>query len=138
MFYAVAKGRQPGVFNTWNDCNKSVRGFRGAKYKKFTTLGDANNFVNNKQQSPNKISTQCVKILNNKTTNEPTTEIDNSVDYYVYTDGSCINNGKKNAKAGMGIYFSKDNPRNYSARVVGKQSNNTGELGAIFKLYDII
>ena len=24
---------------------------------------------------------------------------------FIYTDGSCINNGKPNAKAGIGIYF---------------------------------
>lgn len=59
-------------------------------------------------------------------------------DYYVYTDGSCVNNGKPNAKAGMGIYFGENDPRNVSRHVEGKQSNNTGELGAIVTLYDIV
>ena len=49
----------------------------------------------------------------------------------VYTDGSCIHNGKPNAKAGIGVYFGENDPRNVSKRVVGKQSNNTGELTAI-------
>ena len=26
----------------------------------------------------------------------------------IYTDGACINNGKKNAKAGIGIYISEN------------------------------
>ena len=26
---------------------------------------------------------------------------------YIYTDGACINNGKKNAKAGIGNLFTK-------------------------------
>ena len=43
------------------------------------------------------------------------------VDYYVYTDGSCINNGKKTAKAGLGIYFGPDDPRNTHRPIVGKQ-----------------
>jgi len=59
-------------------------------------------------------------------------------DYYVYTDGSCIHNGKPFAKAGMGIYFGEGDPRNVSKLVEGKQSNNTAELGAIYCLYDII
>ena len=56
-------------------------------------------------------------------------------DYYVYTDGSCSNNGSESAQAGMGIYFGPDDLRNVSKRVVGKQSNNTAELGAIIEAY---
>lgn len=28
----------------------------------------------------------------------------------VYTDGACENNGKSNAKAGIGVWFSDGNP----------------------------
>jgi len=59
-------------------------------------------------------------------------------DYYVYTDGSCSNNGKPNARAGIGIYFSQDDPRNVSAIVNGKQTNNVAELSAIIETYSII
>lgn len=52
---------------------------------------------------------------------------------YVYTDGSCIFNGKPNARAGYGIYFGPNDPRNTSKKVVGKQTNNTGELTAIIE-----
>lgn len=44
-FYAVAKGFVPGIYFTWDDCNKQVRGFSGAKYKKFTTLQEAEVFM---------------------------------------------------------------------------------------------
>ena len=57
---------------------------------------------------------------------------------FVYTDGACINNGKPNAKAGMGIYFGEGDTRNVSKCVTGKQSNNTAELGAFIELYSII
>ena len=33
-FYAVAVGRKKGVFNTWNECLKSVNKYPGAKFKK--------------------------------------------------------------------------------------------------------
>ena len=56
----------------------------------------------------------------------------------VYTDGSCIHNGKPNAKAGIGVYFGENDPRNVSKRVVGKQSNNTGELTAIITALTIL
>ena len=34
--------------------------------------------------------------------------------YKVHTDGACSNNGRPNAKAGLGIYFGPDDPRNSS------------------------
>lgn len=59
-------------------------------------------------------------------------------DYFVYTDGACSNNGKSNAKAGIGIYFGKDDIRNLSKKIHGKQTNNTAELSAIIETYFII
>ena len=59
-------------------------------------------------------------------------------DIIVYTDGACIHNGKPNAKAGIGVYFAKDDPRNLSKPVDGKQTNNTAELGAIWEAYKIL
>lgn len=60
------------------------------------------------------------------------------MDYYVYTDGACINNGKKNAKASIGIYFGENDSRNVSELIKGKQTNNTAELTAIIVVYSII
>ena len=56
----------------------------------------------------------------------------------IYIDGSCINNGYPNALAGYGVYFKKDDERNEYARVVGKQTNNTGELTALIRAVEII
>ena len=57
------------------------------------------------------------------------------IDYYVYTDGACSNNGKINAKAGIGIYFKDNDKRNISKRITGKQTNNRAELLAIIVAY---
>tara|TARA_B100001093_G_C26604114_1_gene917242 strand:- start:174 stop:626 length:453 start_codon:yes stop_codon:yes gene_type:complete len=56
----------------------------------------------------------------------------------VFTDGACRNNGKKNAKAGIGIYFGENDDRNISERISGKQTNNCAELLAIIKVFDIL
>ena len=56
----------------------------------------------------------------------------------VFTDGSCINNGKPNAIAGIGIYFGKLDTRNVSSRIDGKQTNNTAELTAVIRVFDIL
>lgn len=36
-YYAVRVGRQTGVFDNWADCEAQVKGFKGAKFKSFTS-----------------------------------------------------------------------------------------------------
>lgn len=45
----------------------------------------------------------------------------------VYTDGSC-SNARRRRQAGIGVFFGPDDPRNVSARITGRQSNNRAEL----------
>ncbi|WP_333888018.1 ribonuclease H family protein [Clostridium sp.] len=44
-FYAVKQGRKPGVYDTWAQCEGQIKGFSGAKYKKFTSLKEAEIFA---------------------------------------------------------------------------------------------
>ena len=59
-------------------------------------------------------------------------------DICVYTDGACSNNGRENAIAGIGVFFGKDDERNVSRRISGRQTNNTAELSAIIEVYRIL
>ncbi len=40
-YYVVWKGRQSGVFSTWEECSAQVTGFTGAEYKAFDSRGAA-------------------------------------------------------------------------------------------------
>lgn len=40
-YYVVAKGRKTGIFNTWAECEEQVKGFKGAKYKSYHDLEEA-------------------------------------------------------------------------------------------------
>ena len=53
----------------------------------------------------------------------------------VYTDGSCINNGDSDARAGAGYWYGENDIRNGCLRLPDtiEQSNNAGELVAILK-----
>lgn len=42
-FYVVWKGRQTGIFTSWDECAKQVNGFPGAEYKSFATRSEAQN-----------------------------------------------------------------------------------------------
>lgn len=41
-FYVVWKGRQTGVFDSWESCKEQVNGFEGAQYKGYPTEAAAN------------------------------------------------------------------------------------------------
>ena len=124
FFYAVANGKDVGVFTNWGDCNASIKGYKNAIYRKFNTKDEAELFIMNNKSS------QQDEIIKNNGTFIP--------DYYVYTDGACSKNGYKNALAGIGIYFGDNDTRNLSQRIEGKQTNNTAELSAVIETYKII
>ncbi|KAH9892415.1 ribonuclease H-like domain-containing protein [Cubamyces lactineus] len=44
-FYAVARGRTPGVYNTWDDCQAQTAGFPGNKHQKFPTYDQARKYL---------------------------------------------------------------------------------------------
>jgi ribonuclease HI len=110
MYYAVAKGIKQGVYTSWNECKRNIEGYDEPIYKKFETEKEANDYIE-----------EYINTL------------------YVYTDGSCINNGSKNAKAGIGIYFSKKDERNVSKELTGENlTNNIAELTAIIEAINLI
>lgn len=40
-FYVVWKGKETGVFNSWDQCKKQIEGYKGAEYKSFEDLNEA-------------------------------------------------------------------------------------------------
>ena len=57
----------------------------------------------------------------------------------IYTDGSCTDNGKLNARAGIGIYFGENDERNYSEELKGQNlTNNIAELTAILIAFKLL
>ncbi|MCI5919865.1 MAG: ribonuclease H family protein [Roseburia sp.] len=44
-FYAVRKGKTPGIYESWEACKRNVDGYPGAQYKSFKTRKEAEQFV---------------------------------------------------------------------------------------------
>ncbi len=44
-YYAVKAGHKPGIYETWGECEKQVKGFSGASYKSFLTKAEAEGFM---------------------------------------------------------------------------------------------
>ena len=49
-FYAVKKGKQTGLFYSWNECKEMVNGYPGAEYKGFETEDEAKKYLGNEVQ----------------------------------------------------------------------------------------
>lgn len=121
-FYAVAIGKQIGVYTSWKDCQQNVLHYPNAKFKKFDTQEEADVFIETYQQIEQ--PTKKKDTLKEKKSHVSET-------HYVYTDGACANNGKSNASAGAGVYFAEKDSRNLSVSIEGRQTNNVAEATAI-------
>lgn len=117
-YYAVKSGRTTGVFRSWDICRIQVDGYRNAVYKKFNTELEALQFVH---ETVPPVASTVVKNDAPIPTNKRVV---------IYSDGACSNNGRDNAKAGVGVWFGENDTRNISERLPGKQTNQRAELFA--------
>jgi len=121
-FYAVAKGRAPGIYKTWPECQQQVNGFSNAAFKKFKTEEQARAYIGSFEQ-------RTKETLKRKA---ETQDVDESEYIEVYSDGNCLNNGKPGAVAGSGVYLQRNGkPETWSARTPGAQTNGRAELFAL-------
>ncbi len=76
-FYAVKKGRKPGVYTTWDECKEQVHGYSGAEYKSFNSMNEALAYIgssSNPIHVPVLPSTnQPITIPQFQSTNQPIT-----------------------------------------------------------------
>lgn len=115
-YYAVRRGKNPGIYRSWAECKSQVDGFTNARYKSFTTESEAQAFLNEKDsyKPKNKSNKQASDVK--------------EFDIVVYTDGGSRNHG--NVKGG----HVKSNDRAawaYHINAGGEIYEGTkGELGA--------
>lgn len=62
-YYAVREGKKIGIFTTWNETQKYVLGYPNAVYKSFTSLVDAEKFLNFKEQNSTDISLESREVV---------------------------------------------------------------------------
>jgi viroplasmin and RNaseH domain-containing protein len=114
-FYAVKKGRQTGVFNTWTDCQKQVTGFSGAIFKSFACKQDAEHFITIDDSNEVKVEVQQDQLV-------------------VYTDGSC----SLNKSASSAAYFPQTQEKYYLPDTGPAYTAPRSELTAILLALNIL
>lgn len=143
--YAVHKGHVPGVYMTWDECKEQVTGFPGAKFKSFASISHAREFAQHGKVEPR--------------TSKTHREADHAVDQHesalfaqplvkpnqdheplvVYTDGSTTTLQDGKLAGGYGVWFDRDDPRNFHGRFpLPSPTNNRCELFAIIRAIETI
>src|SRR5690242_11093598 len=102
-FYAVVKGRRPGIYDEWfgaRGAEANVRGFAGARYKGFTSRGEAEAWFNElsaetraRQDRPaasRQVSSRRPEPVSKESPVQPNAADNES--FLVYTDGGCSRN----------------------------------------------
>ena len=121
-YYAVHSGRRTGVFSSWDEMKHYVQGFKGAKFKKFSTQEEADYYVQHGKCMPMKES--------------PHPGFRDHRDIMIFTDGAASSKTKRSA---IGIIFSDTwYPFNYQEELPLGTTNQYAELYAIAKAVEIL
>ncbi len=122
-YYAVARGRNPGIYTSWfgaGGAEAQVRGFTGARYKGFPSLGEARKWM----EDP-KIAKASSRRRESGDAPERPGEASGAV--IVYTDGGCLGNP---GPGGYGVVILDGEERTELAQGFRLTTNNRMELMA--------
>ncbi len=143
-YYAVHKGRNgPAIYNTWPECQKSVKDYTGAIFKKFDSIVDAEKFKAEGFGTSGKPKfIQKREDYENKNQDEIDTVFTDENAYknlIIYTDGSCIRDAeKKRIYCGYGIVIPELNIKVCEALNDKKLTNNRAEMRAILHSIELL
>jgi ribonuclease HI len=114
FYYAVRKGKVPGIYETWRKCEEQVRGYSGAEYKKFSTYKEALTFIDGGSEKLDLVDESSLKE------NEIIAYVDGSFDikHFTYSYGVVLitNDGKE-------TYSGRDNNKE-----LAEMRNVSGEI----------
>ena len=138
QYYAVARGRKPGIYRTWEGdggAQRQIDGFPRALYKGFRTLADAQEWLRS-------ASTGVPPLPNRRTRTQPASPrakprhhtVSAKDAARIYTDGACIENpgpggygvvlldGKRRREFSGGFRLTTNNRMELLACIVGLQN----------------
>ena len=93
-FYAVKKGKKTGIFTTWDETEKLVKGYSGAQYKSFKTREEAVDYLGGEVGHGTDQKLTRKRATKKRPAKKPTKPDSFSGETIVYTDGGSRNHGK--------------------------------------------
>ncbi|KAF8511551.1 ribonuclease H-like domain-containing protein [Hysterangium stoloniferum] len=139
--FSLATNRCPLLFiYSREDCEKQIKGYPKAQFKKFRTEAEALAFVKYGASAgaaalaaasgggSRSVARANISLKSKKKMPLIADVADESTWSVVYTDGACQGNGRAGAIAGIGVWWGDNDARNLSERCPGDQTNNRAEL----------
>lgn len=122
-FYVVWKGREIGVFSTWDSCKMQIEGFKGAQYKSFSDRASAENAFKAGYEA------SCQQTAASATPSyESMPENLRPIGQSIAVDAACSGNPGKMEFQGV---FVETKTHLFKSPVYEQGSNNIGEFLAI-------
>jgi len=125
-FYAVAVGREPGIYTDWPRAKQQVDGFPGAIYKGFPGRAEAETWLKNPPPSwrGRKQADKSVKSAGQQL---PEEEAASSEGVVIHTDGSCLGNP---GPGGYGVIIRENGQERRLSGGFRRTTNNRMEIMA--------
>lgn len=124
-FYVVWEGREPGIYDSWDDCLEQVQGFPGAKYKAYPSQAAATEAFRGNPREQLAIARQIAKHIGMKIdyTIIPGIRLD-----AIAVDGACSKNPGPMEYRGVRV---ADGAEIFRVGPLAGGTNNIGEYLAI-------
>ncbi len=127
-YYAVARGRNPGIYTAWfgpSGAEAQIRSYPGARYKGFPSIEEAREWMENQEQA----AASAKRKKSGKERSDTLTEApgDMAGKIIVYTDGGCRGNP---GPGGYGAVILDGETRTELVQGYRKTTNNRMELMA--------
>lgn len=123
-YYVVWVGKTPGIYSTWPEAERQIKGFPGAKFKSFPTLALAEEaYAQDKPATVRKPASPRAKVA--------ATGKRSIADIEIYCDGACDPNPGQ-AGTGIAIYKSGALDQLWYGLYNPAGTNNTAELLGLY------
>lgn len=122
-FYAVRKGRSHGIFYSWAECEKQVKGFPGAEYKSFKTLAEAEKYMLSGKSSECDSNDQIALVIANIDKDSAIAFVDGSFSNGIYSFGAVI--FTKNCEKELSCSYKNEanaSSRNVAGEIMGAKA----------------
>jgi ribonuclease HI len=111
-YYAVRKGRKPGIYTSWDECKALVTGFKGAEYKSFTDRSAAESYMSGGEAQSSGASENYSFVDGS---------FNQATGVYGY-GGFLVHNGEKYILSGSGSDPEMASMRNVAGEVLGSMA----------------
>ena len=128
-YYVVWEGREQGIFDNWAKCKAQIEAFKGAKYKSFPSLAEAEQAYavtnyNFKQEAKSKQKNDKPRLSQSEIERMP-------YDIKIFSDGACKGNPGKSG-TGLALYAHNEVEQLWYGLYNPEGTNNTAELNGMY------